>query len=122
MIGVSFITTWLVALVSIVIWNIHFLLVIPAFIFIGIIDSLFLSAALAKIPAGGWFTILVASVLSGALLSWGYGANCQRTADRDDTSSTRVAISLGKDGSLRLREGKSEHAIKKIRGIYLFIP
>lgn len=117
MIGVSFITTWLVTLVAIVIWNVHFLLVIPLFLFIVIIDSLFLSAALAKIPSGGWFTVVLATMLSSALLGWGHGENCQRKADRDDTNFSRVAISPGKDGSLRLREGKAQHTIKKIRGI-----
>lgn len=114
-IGVGFITTWLVTLVALMIWNVHFLIVVPIFLFIGFIDIVFLSAALAKVPAGGWFTVLLAATLTSTLLLWSYGEGRQWKAQRDD-SSTQKAVITAHDGRLFIRDGKAEYSVKNIRG------
>ncbi|KMP01170.1 potassium transporter 8 [Coccidioides immitis RMSCC 2394] len=119
-VGVSFITTWLVALVAIIIWNLHIVVILPVFVFIGFFDFFFLAAALAKIPAGGWFTAIMAAILTSTLLLWSYGEGCQFNAERDESAS-RSTLFTGHGHQLWLREGKAEYSVKSIRGIGVFL-
>ncbi|OAT05798.1 potassium uptake protein [Blastomyces gilchristii SLH14081] len=120
-VGVGFITTWLVALVSTIIWNVHVLIVMPIFFFFLCIDALFVSSALYKVPSGGWFTIAMAAILSSTLLTWNYGEECQLEADRDDSSLSRARVFADTSGTLFIREGARHLEVKKIRGIGIFL-
>ncbi|ODH49554.1 potassium uptake protein [Paracoccidioides brasiliensis] len=120
-VGVGFITTWLVALVSTIIWNVHVAIVMPIFLFFVFIDGLFVSSALYKVPSGGWFTIVVAVILSSILLIWNYGEECQLEADRDDSSLSRSRVFANEDGMLFIRQGDKHLAVKIIRGIGIFL-
>ncbi|KAI1941516.1 hypothetical protein LOZ12_001513 [Ophidiomyces ophidiicola] len=118
-VGVSFITTWLVTLVAVIIWNLHILIVLPVFLFIGFFDVLFVGAALAKVPAGGWFTVIMASILTSTLLMWSYGEGCQFHAERDESASQSTIFTS--HDQLWLRDGKAEYSVKTIRGIGVFL-
>ncbi|PGH08128.1 KUP system potassium uptake protein [Blastomyces parvus] len=120
-VGVGFITTWLVALVSTIIWNVHALIVLPIFVFFVCIDGLFVSAALYKVPSGGWFTIAMAAILSSTLLTWNYGEECQLEADRDDSSLSRAKVFADASGTLFIREGAKHLEVKIMRGIGIFL-
>ncbi|KAK2809493.1 hypothetical protein FQN50_003761 [Emmonsiellopsis sp. PD_5] len=120
-VGVGFITCWLVALVALIIWNLHFIIVIPIFLFFAFIDGLFLSSAFYKVPSGGWFTIAMAATLASTLLTWNYGEECQKEADRDDSSPSRSTIFAGPDGALFIRQGNVDRGVKIIRGIGVFL-
>ncbi|EZF83500.1 potassium uptake protein [Trichophyton rubrum MR1459] len=114
-VGVSFITTWLVTLVAIVVWNVHYLIVIPISLFIGLADTLFLSAALAKVPSGGWFTLVLAAVLTTTLLVWSYGEGSKWAARKDERISQAV-VYPNQNGQLILREEGVDQPVKKIKG------
>ncbi|KAI1923126.1 hypothetical protein LOZ65_003321 [Ophidiomyces ophidiicola] len=118
-VGVSFITTWLVTLVAVIIWNLHILIVLPVFLFIGFFDVLFVGAALAKVPAGGWFTVIMASILTSTLLMWSYGEGCQFHAERDESASQSTIFTS--HDQLWLQDGKAEYSVKTIRGIGVFL-
>ncbi|KAK2770431.1 hypothetical protein FQN53_005542 [Emmonsiellopsis sp. PD_33] len=120
-VGVGFITCWLVALVALIIWNLHFIIVIPIFLFFAFIDGLFLSSAFYKVPSGGWFTIAMAATLASTLLTWNYGEECQKEADRDDSSPSRSTVFAGPDGALFIRQGNVDRGVKIIRGIGVFL-
>ncbi|OJD21363.1 hypothetical protein ACJ73_07298 [Blastomyces percursus] len=120
-VGVGFITTWLVALVSTIIWNVHVLIVVPIFLFFVCIDGLFVSSALYKVPSGGWFTIAMAAILSSTLLTWNYGEECQLEADRDDSSLSRARVFADTSGTLFIREGAKHLEVKIMRGIGIFL-
>ncbi|KKZ66004.1 hypothetical protein EMCG_08226 [[Emmonsia] crescens] len=120
-VGVGFITTWLVALVSTIIWNVHVAIVMPIFLFFVSIDGLFVSSALYKVPSGGWFTIAMAAILSSTLLTWNYGEECQLEADRDDSSLSRARVFADTNGTLFIRQGDKHLAVKIIRGIGIFL-
>ncbi|OJD11175.1 potassium uptake protein [Emergomyces pasteurianus Ep9510] len=120
-VGVGFITTWLVALVSTIIWNVHLAIVMPIFLFFVSIDGLFVSSALYKVPSGGWFTIVMAAILSSTLLTWNYGEECQLEADRDDSSLSRAKVFADTNGTLFIRQGDEHLAVKIIRGIGIFL-
>lgn len=114
---VGFITTWLVALVSTIIWNVHVVIVMPIFLFFVSIDGLFVSSALYKVPSGGWFTIAMAVILSSTLLAWNYGEECQLEADRDESSLSHARLFGDTNGTLFIREGDKHIDVKIIRGI-----
>ncbi|EER41536.1 potassium transporter hak-1 [Histoplasma capsulatum H143] len=118
---VGFITTWLVALVSTIIWNVHVVIVMPIFLFFVSIDGLFVSSALYKVPSGGWFTIAMAVILSSTLLAWNYGEECQLEADRDESSLSRARLFGDTNGTLFIREGDKHLDVKTIRGIGIFL-
>ncbi|KLJ10782.1 hypothetical protein EMPG_13860 [Blastomyces silverae] len=120
-VGVGFITTWLVALVSTIIWNVHVLIVMPIFLFFVSIDGLFVSSALYKVPSGGWFTIAMAAILTSTLLTWNYGEECQLEADRDDSSLSRARVFADTNGTLFIREGAKHLEVKTMRGIGIFL-
>ncbi|KAG5294344.1 potassium transporter hak-1 [Histoplasma ohiense] len=118
---VGFITTWLVALVSTIIWNVHVVIVMPIFLFFVSIDGLFVSSALYKVPSGGWFTVAMAAILSSTLLAWNYGEECQLEADRDESSLSRARLFCDTNGTLFIREGDKHLDVKIIRGIGIFL-
>ncbi|PGH15031.1 hypothetical protein AJ79_02713 [Helicocarpus griseus UAMH5409] len=120
-VGVGFITTWLVALVSTIIWNVHVAIVMPIFLFFAVIDGLFVSAALYKVPSGGWFTVAMAAILSCTLLTWNYGEECQLEAERDDSSLARARVFADTSGTLFLHQASQNLAVKIIRGIGIFL-
>ncbi|EEQ32068.1 hypothetical protein McanMca71_001657 [Microsporum canis] len=119
-VGVSFITTWLVTLVAIVVWNVHFLIVIPISLFIGFVDVLFLSAALVKVPSGGWFTLVLAAVLTTTLLVWSYGEGSKWAARKDERVSQAI-IYPNPDGQLMLCDENADQLVKRIKGIGVFL-
>lgn len=120
---VTAITTTLVAVTAIVVWRLHFLLVIPSFLIFATIDGLFLSASLTKVPHGAWFTILVAGVLSGVLLLWRYGKNEQWKAESSDPYLIPPArlVSIDSNGSYQLTMPESEpRELRILKGLGVF--
>jgi len=70
---VTFITTCLVSLVAIVIWKINIFIVIFFFLVFGLLDGVYLTSALTKVPTGAWFTLLLAAILSTIFVLWRFG-------------------------------------------------
>ena len=82
---VTFITTAMVSLVAIVVWHTPWPLVLLGFLVFGLLDGLYLSSALTKVPEGAWFTLALGAVLSSIFVLWRYGKENQwraETADR----------------------------------------
>ncbi|KAH9320430.1 hypothetical protein KI387_015069, partial [Taxus chinensis] len=71
--GVMLITTCLVTLVMIVVWNLHILLILPFFIIFGLIEVVYLSAVLNKVPQGGWVPFVISGLFLTIMFSWNYG-------------------------------------------------
>jgi KUP system potassium uptake protein len=78
---VTFITTCMVTLVSIIIWRHNILLVLPIFLIFAALDGVYLSSALTKVPTGAWFTLLLAAILSCIFILWRYGKEQQWTSE-----------------------------------------
>nr|BAO53206.1 potassium transporter [Cryptomeria japonica] len=72
-IGVMFITTCLVSLVMLLVWNMHFLFILPFLIIFGFIEGVYLSAVLNKVPQGGWVPFAVSIFFLIIMYSWNYG-------------------------------------------------
>lgn len=67
---VMFITTILMTIVIRVVWKFPIFVSIMFFLFFGFIDISFLSATLRKIPNGGWFPLLFATILTFIMCLW----------------------------------------------------
>ncbi|GLJ23161.1 hypothetical protein SUGI_0437320 [Cryptomeria japonica] len=72
-IGVMFITTCLVSLVMLLVWNMHFLLILPFLIVFGLIEGVYLSAVLNKVPQGGWVPFVISAFFVVIMFSWNHG-------------------------------------------------
>ena len=65
---VMFMTTLIVTLAILVVWNHNILVALTFFLVFGLIDMSFLTAALSKFTHGGWFPIALSGAQSLALL------------------------------------------------------
>ncbi|EJT68235.1 hypothetical protein GGTG_14185 [Gaeumannomyces tritici R3-111a-1] len=96
---VTLITTFMVSLVALLIWRLTPWLVVPLFFVFASLDGIFLSAVLAKVPDGGWFTIVLAVILSSVFVVWRYGKEAQWTAEAAEplTAPSILKFSAGAD-------------------------
>jgi len=112
---VTFITTFLVSVVAMVVWRLNIMIVLGGFLVFGTLDLLFLSSALLKFPDGAWFTILVGGVLSCILLLWRFGKNQQWASEASDMSPTNL-VNVGKGGELRLKVLNGDKELSMLKG------
>ncbi|KAK8046464.1 hypothetical protein PG996_014528 [Apiospora saccharicola] len=78
---VTLLSTFMVALVAILIWQIPLYFVLPVFLIFLALDATYTSAVLTKIPEGAWFTLAFGFVLSSILMLWRYGKEAQWAAE-----------------------------------------
>ncbi|KAH9321086.1 hypothetical protein KI387_015725 [Taxus chinensis] len=72
-IAVMLITTFLVSLVMLIVWNLHILLILPFFIIFTLIEGVYLSSVLNKVPQGGWVPFVISALFMTIMFSWNYG-------------------------------------------------
>lgn len=97
----TFITTCLVSLVALVIWQVNIVLVLAAFTVFGTFDGLYLSSSLTKVPSGAWFTLCLAVILSSVFVLWRYGKENQWRAEAADRIAPRHLLAKIDEGSPR---------------------
>lgn len=127
---VSFITTSMVSLVALVIWQIPLPFVILGFLVFGALDGVYLSSALTKVPDGAWFTLILAVLLSSIFVLWRFGKENQwqaEASDRLDASSIIISTSANrspsvddKSRSLRFTAAFGGAPISGINGMGIF--
>ncbi|KAF6237651.1 hypothetical protein HO173_003852 [Letharia columbiana] len=125
---VTFITTCMVSLVALIIWRLHFLIVVAGFLVFGTLDGLYLSSALTKVPNGAWFTLCLAILLSSIFVLWRYGKENQWRAEGEDRISpskllTELPNHAEKDGDapvLRLSSSMGGAPVSRLRGVGIF--
>ncbi|KAF4463262.1 potassium uptake [Fusarium albosuccineum] len=81
---VTFITTCMVSLVALIIWRIPSAIVLFVFLIFILLDSVYLSAAMNKVPDGGWFALVLSFILSTIFLLWRWGKEQQWEAELKD--------------------------------------
>lgn len=81
---VTFITTFMVSLVAIIIWRLPIIVAAIGFVVFGAFDGMFLSSALTKVPEGAWFTLALALALSSVFILWRFGKENQWRAEASD--------------------------------------
>lgn len=124
---VTFITTSMVSLVALVVWQLPIYLVAAGFLVFGLLDGLYLSSALTKVPDGAWFTLLLAALLASIFVLWRYGKENQWRAEASDRIPPRHLLMLDSNREdsddaqfpvLRLRPNKAP--ISRLRGVGIF--
>ncbi|KAJ7544285.1 hypothetical protein O6H91_09G072700 [Diphasiastrum complanatum] len=70
---VMLITTVLITLVMLAVWQIPLILALSFLGLFGFIEGIYMTAVLVKIPQGGWLPFAVSFVLVTVMLSWNYG-------------------------------------------------
>lgn len=123
----------MVTLVAIIIWRLHPVFVVSAFLIFGALDGLYLSSALTKIPDGAWFTLALAVLLSSIFILWRYGKENQWRAEASDRLPIRrlfsgsghddrsqSSIDEHKQTTLRLAADQGGAVISPIKGVGIF--
>lgn len=118
MILVTFLTTCMVAIVALIIWRVHPVMVLFGFLVFGGLDGMYLSSALTKVPSGAWFTLVLAIVLSSIFILWRFGKEQQWAAEREDRFPPSRLVTQGHDGALRLTPRFGGSQLTNMKGTY----
>jgi KUP system potassium uptake protein len=90
-----FVTTWLMALVIIFVWQKNLLIALSFLLFFGSIEALYLSASVVKVPQGGWAPIALALVFMSVMYVWHYGTRRKYMFDLQNKVSMKWILNLG---------------------------
>lgn len=122
---VTFITTNMVALVALIVWRVPAILVAFVWLVFALLDGVYLSSALTKVPDGAWFTMALAVVLSSAFLLWRYGKEQQWRAEASDRfPPSQMLMSSDSDNEhtrhLKLTPAFGGQEVTRIDGVGIF--
>jgi len=125
---VTFITTSMVSLVALIVWRLHFSIVLCGFTVFALLDGVYLSSALTKVPDGAWFTLGLAVILSSIFVLWRFGKENQWRAEAEDRVSPSHLLTerLNEGGEeenglvLRLSPGLGGVSVTRLRGVGIF--
>ncbi|KAK9089972.1 hypothetical protein Sjap_023149 [Stephania japonica] len=93
--AVMFITTWLMALVIVFVWQKSILLALVFLLFFWSIEGAYISASLTKFPQGGWVPIVLSVVVMLIMYVWHYGFCNKYNFDMQNKVSLRWLLDLG---------------------------
>ncbi|GMH06904.1 hypothetical protein Nepgr_008744 [Nepenthes gracilis] len=91
---VMFITTCLMALVLIFVWQ-RGIFAAPFLLVFGFIEGVYLSAALVKVPHAGWVPIMLSLVFMLVMFVWHYGTRKKYNFDLHNKVSLKWILGLG---------------------------
>ncbi|OCK78778.1 potassium transporter, partial [Lepidopterella palustris CBS 459.81] len=117
---VTFITTNMVALVAIVVWRLNWMLVMAVWLPFALLDGLFLTSAVTKLPDGAWFTLFLAVILASNFILWRFGKEQQWKAERENRPRLSNLVVKGSDGKARLASVFGGGKLTTIKGLGIF--
>ncbi|KAH8815719.1 potassium transporter-domain-containing protein [Xylogone sp. PMI_703] len=117
---VTFITTCLVTLVAIIIWRINILIVLFFFFVFALLDGVYLSSVVTKVPTGAWFTLMLAAILSTLFVLWRFGKEQQWTSEGSDRFAPSHLLQTGAEGNLSLTATFGGKPVSRVNGIGIF--
>lgn len=94
-IGVMFVTTWLMALIIMFVWQKNSIFALLFLLFFGVIEVTYLSSSIMKVPQGGWAPLVLASVFMVVMYVWHYGTRRKYLFDMQNKVSMKWILSLG---------------------------
>lgn len=94
-ITVMFVTTCLMSLVIIIVWRKNFVWAIAFLLFFGWIEVSYLSAAVMKVPQGGWVPLALAAIFMVIMYVWHYGTRRKYMFDFQNKVSMKWILTLG---------------------------
>ncbi|WMV59407.1 hypothetical protein MTR67_052792 [Solanum verrucosum] len=92
---VMFITTFLMALVIIFVWQKSVALAIPFLLLFGLIEGVYLSSAFIKIPQGGWVSLVLSFAFLAIMFVWHYGTRKKYNFDLHNKVPLKWLLGLG---------------------------
>ncbi|KAK4752034.1 hypothetical protein SAY87_020832 [Trapa incisa] len=92
---VTFVTTLLMALVIIFVWQRNTILAVAFLLFFWSIEGVYVSAALIKVPQGGWVPIVLSCIFMIIMFVWHYGTRKKYNYDLHNKVSLKWILGLG---------------------------
>ncbi|GFP96238.1 putative potassium transporter 12 [Phtheirospermum japonicum] len=102
-VGVMIVSTTLVTLVMLLIWQTNLLLALSFPIVFGTVELLYLSAVLSKLTEGGWLPLAFASFFLCVMYTWNYGSVLKYQSEVRGKLSLDSVLGLGSSlGTVRV--------------------
>lgn len=92
---VMFVTTCLMALVIIMVWQRSVFAAGAFFIIFGSVELLYISASLIKVLEGGWVPLVLSSIFMAIMCIWHYGTSKKYEFDLQNKVSMETILNLG---------------------------
>ncbi|KAL6003525.1 Potassium transporter 4 [Asimina triloba] len=92
---VMLITTFVMTLIIIFVWQKSILLAVAFLIIFASIECVYLSAAVTKVPQGGWVPLVLSCIFMLVMYIWHYGTCKKYAFDLNNKVSLRYLLSLG---------------------------
>ncbi|VAH20779.1 unnamed protein product [Triticum turgidum subsp. durum] len=93
--GVMVVTTLLMTLVIIFVWQLGFIMATLFLLAFGVVEGVYLSAALMKVPQGGWLPLALSLLFVAIMYTWHYGTRLKHSFDVQNKVSLRWIHALG---------------------------
>ncbi|KAH7577100.1 hypothetical protein ACOSP7_002140 [Xanthoceras sorbifolium] len=93
--AVMFVTTFLMALVIIFVWQKSIWLAAIFLLFFWFIEGAYLSAAFIKVPQGGWLPLVLSFIFMIIMYTWHYGTRKKYNFDLHNKVSLKWLLGLG---------------------------
>ncbi|XP_073131084.1 potassium transporter 26-like isoform X2 [Henckelia pumila] len=104
-IWVMIITTFLTTIVMLVIWKTRVLLVLCFFFPYIIIEGIFMTSLLNKIPQGGWVPLAISAFFVAVMLSWTYGRSKKTEYESKNKMTTQELDQILSSNSMHRTRG-----------------
>ncbi|KAL3680616.1 hypothetical protein R1sor_023572 [Riccia sorocarpa] len=100
-VSVFSVTTNLVFLIAIMIWQVPLLIALITYVLVSVVELLYLSSVMYKVPHGGWVPLLFVIVFFAIMFTWNYG----RRAKYDYEVKNNVSLDwvLGLESNLGIQ-------------------
>lgn len=92
---VMIVTTFLMALIIIFVWQKNILFALLFLLFFGSIEAVYLSSSLMKVHQGGWVPLVLGFIFMCIMFIWHYGSRKKYLFDLQNKVSMRSILSLG---------------------------
>ncbi|CAL9092150.1 unnamed protein product [Musa textilis] len=92
---VMFVTTWLIALVMVLVWGKSIIFSLLLLLFFGSIEAVYLSSSFMKVPQGGWAPLVLSLVFMVIMYVWHYGTRRKYLFDLQNKVSMKWILTLG---------------------------
>ncbi|CAL9100110.1 unnamed protein product [Musa acuminata var. zebrina] len=92
---VMFVTTWLIALVMVLVWQKNIIFSLLLLFCFGSIEAVYLSSSLMKVPQGGWAPLVLSFVFMVVMYVWHYGTRRKYLFDLQNKVSMKWILTLG---------------------------
>ncbi|KAL0359307.1 UNVERIFIED_CONTAM: Potassium transporter 4 [Sesamum angustifolium] len=93
--SVMFITTFLMALVMVIVWQRSIILAAGFLLFFWFIEASYLVAAFIKVPQGGWVSLVLSFIFMSVMFVWHYGTRRKYNFDLHNKVPLKWILGLG---------------------------